>query len=210
MKKSSNAQTSMFEAFAEAEFDEKTAHMPSAIDEAIPFYRSIIDRYNTAILSGRPEVAATIEQEARDLAIRLNGGTPCGIKGDPQTAICSVLERSTSAPQKEVPLWGQTGDFTLEVCSCRIRIEFCGLYGICIPQFSIHAIDYDRPFISETGFRSFMGYGFDCSVGAVSVESYVRTTIEEYIARDLKSRLVRIEDRYCRLHAEHTVEVPKT
>lgn len=194
--KSPPMQTSLFDAFAEAEFDAKTAHMPSSIEEAIPYYRTIIDRYNAAILAGQPLQAAMIEQEAEDLAIRLNGGTRCGIKGDRETAVCYVLERAAAAKPGEIPLWGETGNFTLEVDACPVHIAFEGLYGICIPQFAAHAVQYDRPFISETGFRSFMAHGFDCTGGGITVDLYVRTVIEEYIARELKGKLRRIDDRY--------------
>jgi hypothetical protein len=84
--------------------------MPSSIEEAIPYYRSIIERYHAAVIAGRPEQASATLQEAEHLAIRLNGGTHCGIKGDPETSVCYVLERATAAAQGTIPLWGQTGN----------------------------------------------------------------------------------------------------
>lgn len=190
------AQTSMFAAFTKAEFNAKTAHMASSIEEAIPAYRSIIDRYHAAILTGQPEQAASIQQEAEDLAARLYGGTCFGIKDAAETAICSVLERATAAKPGDVPLWGQTGEFTLVVNGCPIRITFEGLYGICIPQFAAHAVEYAQPFISDTGFRSFMCLGFDCTSGGITVDDYVRAAIEGYIAHEMKGRLRPIHRRY--------------
>src|SRR5205085_8708565 len=95
--KSQPSQMSMFGAFAEAEFDAKTEHMPSTMEMAIPFYRSIIERYHSAMLVGDPKVAAAIQLEAQALAVRLNGGTNFNMKGNPETAVCYVLERFTAA-----------------------------------------------------------------------------------------------------------------
>jgi len=44
----------------------------------------------------------------------------------------------------------------------RARIELDGIFGItgsiCFwPGFSARAVDYDRPFLSQTGYRSFLG-----------------------------------------------------
>src|SRR5690606_3307222 len=133
-----------------------------------------------AILSGDGEASERTLQEAEDLAVKLNGGTRFGIKAD-EDSPCCVLERATAAPDGTLPLWGQQGSFVLDVAGCSIRIEFDGLYGISLPGFAAHAVDRTKPFVSATGYRSFLGYG-GAFAGGVSVEAYVRATIESHIA----------------------------
>jgi hypothetical protein len=114
-------------------------------------------------------------KEAGLLATYLNGGTRLGIKGGPKSP-CSVLERLTTAPTGTVPRWGQAGTFDITLNGCRIRVEVGGLYDTCIPQFSTHAVEYDKPFISQTGYRRFIGQPFDCTPGGITVETYVTTS----------------------------------
>jgi hypothetical protein len=63
-------------------------------------------------------------------------------------------------------------------------------------------VDYDQPFISETGYRSFMAHGFDCTGGGITVDLYVRDAIEQHIARDMKGKLRRIDERYRKREAK--------
>ena len=101
----------------------------------------------------------SIREEAH-LAAKLNGGT-CGIIAGPDAPGC-ILERENKPRPDTVPLWGQAGEFTVTVGAMRVRIELHGMFGIgstfCLfPGFYAHAVDRDRPFLSETGFRSFLG-----------------------------------------------------
>ena len=45
-------QLSFVDIFEQVAFDQKTSHLPAAIEEAIGYFRSLIERYNAAILSG--------------------------------------------------------------------------------------------------------------------------------------------------------------
>ena len=113
------------------------------------------------------------------------------MKGGPD-APCYVLERATAAPAGTVPLYGQTGDFTIDVNGMRVRIEMDGMYGIGMmsnspaPGFSVHAVDYDKPFISETGYRSFIGYRPGMPPGTTPDE-LVRQVIKAHISGSLKA-----------------------
>jgi hypothetical protein len=103
------------------------------------------------------------------LAVKLNGGEFLGICGGPD-APCCVLERATAAPPGQIPLWGQIGDYTININGMPVRIEQDGIYGICGDSgmhlgFGAHAVDYQRPFISETGYRSFLGCHVDMVPG---------------------------------------------
>ena len=67
-------------------------------------------------------------------------------------------------------MWGQTGQFTINMGTMPVRIEQDGMFGVGAmhmtwPGFSAHAVDYQKPFISETGFRSFIGCHADMLPG---------------------------------------------
>lgn len=94
----------------------------------------------------------------------------------------------------------QTGDFVIAVDGVKVRIELDGMFGftssVCFwPGFSTRAVDHDRPFLSPTGYRSFLGVYAD-PVPGMMPDEFTRKVVESYVARDLKGRLVAIEPRY--------------
>jgi hypothetical protein len=186
------------EANTQRKIDRATAHLPGTMAEALPFYRGMIDRHHAAMLAAGIEEAMRIREDAHRLAAKLNGGT-CGIIAGPDAPGC-VLERETEAAPGTVPLWGQAGDFTLTVDAMRVRIEIKGMFGIgstfCLfPSFYARAVDWDRPFLSETGFRSFLGLSGDLAPG-LTPEEFVRAVIASHVRGELKGRLRAIEPRY--------------
>lgn len=185
-------QTSLFAAFEEAETEARTAHLPSTLEDAVPLVREIIARYNAAMLAGDQPAKTAARQERDDIGWKL---TDLGL-GDCFADVGRQLNELCAAPQGEVPLWGQSGDFIIEALGCRIRIEWEGLYSITEIQFGAHAVDLDKPFISETGYRSVMTYEIDCTGGAPPVDALVHDLIEHHIASALKGRLVAIKPEY--------------
>lgn len=142
------------------QIEQATGHLPSTMGEALPFYRTLIDRHHAAMLGADESEALRMREEARKLALRLNGGDTA-ILAD-ENAPGRVLERETAAPIDTPPLWGQSGDFCVTVGEIRARIRMHGMFGIGMswsfwPGFCAHAVDYARPFLSETGYRSFLG-----------------------------------------------------
>lgn len=85
----------------------------------------------------------------------------------------------------------------------RIRIEMDGLFGVAStmmvwPGFAAHAVDLDRPFISETDYRSFLGYHVGVEPG-IAPEQLVPRVIRAHIANKkygLKGKLVAIKPEY--------------
>jgi hypothetical protein len=65
------AQTSLFDAFAAADFEKETAHLPETVADAIPYYRQLLDRHHNAMFAGNTDMATSIAAEAENLAIRL-------------------------------------------------------------------------------------------------------------------------------------------
>jgi hypothetical protein len=69
----------------------------------------------------------------------------------------------------------------------RVRIELQGMFGIgstfCLfPGFYAHAVDRDRPFLSETGFRSFLGVSGQLVPG-LTLDEFARADITTYMGR---------------------------
>ncbi|MBZ9683239.1 hypothetical protein LB531_21515 [Mesorhizobium sp. CO1-1-2] len=63
------------------------------------------------------------------------------------------LGRQLAAPDGEIPMHGQPGRFMLMIHGCRTDVEYPGL--LAGPGLHGKVIDLDKPFFSETGFRSF-------------------------------------------------------
>lgn len=178
--------------------DKATAHLPGTMEEALPFYRRMIERHHAAMLAAETGEAMSIREEAHKLAAKLNGGMT-GIIARDDSPGC-ILERESAAAPGLLPLWGQAGEFTVTVDAVRVRIEMQGMFGIggtsCLfPGFYAHAVDRDRPFLSETGFRTFLGLSGDLVPG-LTPEEFARAAIAAYVDRELKGRLLMIEPRY--------------
>lgn len=175
-------------------FERMTAHLPGTMEEGIAFYRALLERHHDAVLAGDEREAKRVKGQAELLAQKLNGGRR-GYLADDDAPGC-VLEHATAAVSGTVPLWGQLGSFVIEACGMRVRIETRGLYGICgHASFNVHAVDPGRPFLSQTGYRSFIGYGPGPAAG-LTVDAYARQVIERHVADELRGRLLAIAPEY--------------
>lgn len=179
-------------------FERETAHLPRAMDEAIPFYRDLLAAHHAAMMEADVDEVMWLREEAHKLALRLNGGEPGIIAGD--NAPGCVLETETAAEPGRVPLWGQTATFEITVRGIPARIELDGMFGIgtrfCYwPGVAARAVDYGALFISGTGYRSFLGIHAD-PVPELTPDAFATRIIEAHIDRDLKGRLVRIDRSY--------------
>lgn len=197
------------EANRQRQFERETSHLPSTMEEGLPYFRALLDRHHAAMLQGDVERVVSLREEAHHLALRLNNGNPGILASD--NAPGRVLERHTAAPLGEIPIWGQQGDFEIEARGLKVRIEINGVFGIgsssCFwPGFAAHAVESHKPFISETGYRSFLGIYAEPAAG-ISPEHFARAVIETHIEKHLKGRLLRIEPRYRKadMH-EHDVQ----
>lgn len=88
----------------------------------------------------------------------------------------------------------------ITVGKMRVRIELDGLFGIAggfafWPGFAAHAVDLDRPFISETGYRSFLGIYAE-PVPDLTPDAFTARVIAAHINRELKGRLRPIVPQY--------------
>lgn len=63
------------------------------------------------------------------------------------------LSTSLAASDGEISMFGQKGRFEIEVAGCRVDFAYAGMFGLCGGDARV--IDQDKPFFSETGYRSF-------------------------------------------------------
>jgi len=180
------------------QLDRATGHLPGTIAEALPCFRSMIERHHAAMLDADIDQAMRLRQEAYLLAKKLDPDSH-GILASEDAPGC-VLERETVATPGTFPLWGQAGEFIVAAAGMRVRIEMDGIFGIgssfCLfPGFSAHVVDLDRPFLSGTGYRSFLGIHGQLEPG-LTPEAFARAVIETHVRRELKGRLMAINPRY--------------
>lgn len=179
----------------QAAFEKQCGYLPATIEDALPFLRDLIGKHHAAMLAADGETAMKLRDEAHKLALRLNKGEP-GILAGPDAPGC-MLARLTLADPETVPLWGQGGSFVIEAAGMRVRIELDGLYGIGASfspwmNFGAHAVDWEKPFFSETGYRSFLGIHAELVPG-MTPDRFAGEVIEAHVKRNLKERLVAIK-----------------
>jgi hypothetical protein len=162
---------------AQHEIDFEKAPIRNASEDAAPRFMEIIERINASILAGDTARFQNIKDEARALAEELNGGTNFGMSADRNSPTC-VLEIETRAPSGKVPLWGQIGEFVIELDGIPVSIDMDGIFGIGFPAFSARQVRMDLPFpISETGYRHFFGPDAE----PIPVDAYVASVIREHL-----------------------------
>lgn len=169
--------------------------LPNTLREAVPYYRGLIARHHALMVAGAYDDAMAVRSEAHRLALKLNGYEP-GIIAGPDAPGC-VLERVTLAPKGTVPQWGQKGSFEVKVGGMHVSVAIDGMFGIgaCYsrwPGLRTFAVARDEPFLSETGFRSFLGVHAELPLGQTP-DAFARVVIEAHVERALKGRLLRIK-----------------
>ena len=178
--------------------ERETAHLPNTMSEALPFYRVLLRQHHAAILVANVDEAMHLRKEAYNLARRLNGGK-AGILANPSSP-GNVLDRESAASHYSVPLWGQSGSFVIDAAGVKVRVELEGIFGIGSsslywPGFSAHAVEFDKPFLSPTGYRSFLGVHAE-PVPGITPDEFTRRIIEAYVTHELKGKLMPVEDKY--------------
>lgn len=198
----------------QAAIEKECGHLPATMQAALPFYRGLIERHHAAMLAADLDTVMALRKEAHNMALRLNHGEP-GILAGPDAPGCMLEERSAAAGNI-VPRWGQAGSFIIEVCAMRVRIDMDGLFGIgakYMPwlNFSARAIDWDKSFLSETGYRSFMGL-YAPLVPGLPPDAFAKEVIAAHVQKELKGKLVRISERFrpqiCAAASPSGIDIP--
>ena len=169
---------------------------PALIAAALPAFNALLDEYDACIRADDWEAAHRVNDRADAFASELQGGDGCGILA-PEGA-GKLLELAAAAPDGTLPNWGQCGNFVIQVGLTLVRVEYDGIFGY---GFSIHAVKWDRPFPSETGYRSFAGVWPTAVKLGSSVADWVKWNVEEYIKRECKKGLPFIRFEHQERHA---------
>jgi hypothetical protein len=182
----------------ERKLEDATRHLPATMAHAVPFLWELLEEHHAAMLAGQVDEVMFCREEAHRLAVKLNGGKAGILAADSSPGY--VLARETAAAPGAVPLWGQKASFTVNAAGARVRIEMDGVFGLFATtgfwlSFSAYAVDFERPFISETGYRSFLGLHAE-PVPGITPDVFAEKVIAGHVAREMKGRLVAIETRY--------------
>ena len=162
------------------------AKNPALIKAALPGFLDLLREFDAYMKADDIAGAMLVHDRANDYAADLQGGNFGMLCLD---GAAHLLERAAAAPDGELPMWGQRGNFIVRVGLTPIRFEVDGIFGICDPfHFSIHAVKWDKPFPSETGYRSFFQSMAHVPVGA-TVADWVTDCVNGYIRENCKKGL---------------------
>lgn len=172
-----------------------SAHLPGSFNEAIPYFEALLMRHHQAMLDVDVDRTMALRREARLLAEKLNGGHFGICAPDGAGVRLSAATRATDP----TPLWGQEGELVIEAVGVPMRIIFETVFGIGSSTgfwlgFAAHAVDHRRPFISETGFRSFLGASAEICAG-VTPAVFAQRIIGSFADRELRGRLIAMTSR---------------
>lgn len=114
-----------------------------------------ISTMHAAVLEANAKAADAAADRYEAVVWKLNGGTFFGARdvANPNAA-GHLVERHCSAAPGTVPMWGQRGEFLITVSGVRAVVELRDGFGRYRVGFAFHVVDADKPFISETGYKS--------------------------------------------------------
>ena len=169
---------------------ELLAELPTDRDELLAAAVAAVVEIDAAIMRGDGAAAEAASDRYEAVIWKMNGGTHVGSMAD-HDAPGQVIERHCAAVPGDVPLWGQRGQFLVADGDMRALVEYEAGYGWPLgAHFQFHVIDLDRPFISETGYRSH----FDTARGCMTVDEVARGILAAQRAE--KKRPVMVEASY--------------
>jgi hypothetical protein len=107
---------------------------------------------------------------------------------------------ATAAPPGTVPMWGQKGEFDAKVGNMPVHIRMDGMLDtgrLCSiwPGFDAIVVEPDKPFLSETGYRSFIGVHANLVPG-LTPDMFAREAIASYIKGERKGKLRSVKQEY--------------
>jgi hypothetical protein len=177
------------------EFNRDSAHLPGEIEAAIRYHRTQIKAFHAAVQAADLDTADKIRDEAHMMAVKVNHGE-AGILAD-RDSPGYVIARRCAAKAGKVPLFGQEGRFRIGVGGVTVLIAMDGMFGLGgpLPGFAAHAVDFDPPFFSETGYRSFLQLQNVPPEPGLTTAEYVTIAIANHIA-SMKGKLVPILPQY--------------
>ena len=115
--------------------------------------RAAVRAYHDAMMASDAAAAADATRIYDACIWRLSGDTFFGSMADEQSG-GRRLAAHCAAEDGARPLWGQKARFVVDIGSVRAIVSYSGMDGAVSQHFEFRAIDQDRPFISDTGYRS--------------------------------------------------------
>jgi len=178
--------------------EQATAHLPSDMEAGIAAYRTMLEKNHQAMLAGDEKTAMAIRKEANRLAEKLDPQDH-GILSGPE-ASGYLLMNGTAATPGTIPMWGQSGEFDVKVGNMPVHIKMDGMIGTfgsinLWPPFSANVVEPEKPFFSETGFRSFIGVHAEPHAG-ITPDEFARGVIAAHIKGECKGKLRAVKEEY--------------
>jgi hypothetical protein len=137
----------------------------------------VLHLYHDAMLTADVQALDDAHLVYRACVIKLNGGTHFGCSG-----VQNALAAKFAAPAGQVPRWGQSGEFLLEVDGIRMVVKM-GVGSLANHVGAdLYAVDFDQPFISRTGCRH--QYVVPAQHVGRTVDQAVRAEVLEGSARE--------------------------
>jgi hypothetical protein len=153
------------------------ADLPDEEDRLIAIARESLEAFDQAIRSDDPEAEEAAHHRYQAVIWKLNGGEFFGCFGEAGAAGYRVTEGS-AAVSGQAPLWGQKGEWLMDVAGMRVLVQSDGGTGTMAHHYTFNAIDVAQPFLSETGYRSYFGK----PIYGATVEQAVAIWIKKVVA----------------------------
>lgn len=159
------------------EFIAAMAALPSDPAELQVRAERVLQVYHDAMLAADVQALDDAELVYQACVVKLNGGTAFGC-----AEVQDALAAKFAAPAGQVPKWGQAGEFLLEVEGVRMVVvmDVGSLSNHCGAE--LHAVDFDKPFVSRTGYRH--QYMRPASHVGRTVDQAVRAEVQERMASE--------------------------
>lgn len=160
----------------------ESATLPSGQEELLLAARKAAYELHCAFMQGDVLRAGFADERYQAVIWKLNGGTFIGAMSS-DIAPGNLVERFCRAAPEEIPGWGQSGVFSIEVNQIRAQVKYKWL-GQGRVHYEFTALD-KGDFISETGFRSH----FDSWMAGHTVEQAAAVIFQKYLALGVKPRM---------------------
>lgn len=178
--------------------DDEPGLMASAAEAVAAFHAAVLASDDDGADHARDTYGAVI--------YKLNGGTfSSSYANQGVSPGYRVDDHCAAVDDGSVPLWGQRGRFILDMGAYRVLVlykGFCGIISASVESFEFRALDFDRPFISETGYRSEM----TPLIGGHTVDQVARMAVERLASA--KGGLREIEANYRQSRQRQYAEDP--
>lgn len=149
------------------------------LDELKQIYRAQIDQLDKFMSAGDVEASRFPREMMEACILKANGGEHFGSACNARPM---AVRAAGIAALGQIPRWGEAGHFIVEHRDIRAIVEIDhGAFG----GTAIYALDFNRPFPSETGFHSLLG---ERREPGEAMEAFGRRLIDASIAYSETSR----------------------